>query len=560
MGGRRMRERRFEWRFLLVMVFWASLGWLAMGALDSAMATTPAVQATAGDAHAGSDVPAGDGAHPAGDAHPVGEVPPAGGAHSETDTDAVHADGAQGTDAHADSGHETGAHGGHADLGPLLPLWSCIPFACMLLSIALVPLLAGEFWHHNFGKLSAFWAASLAIPFLIAFKGAALYEILHIIIADYIPFIILIWSLYTVSGGILLKGRLRGTPVVNTAMLVVGTVLASWMGTTGAAMLMIRPFLRANNYRKERTFMVVFFIFLVANIGGSLTPLGDPPLFLGFLHGVDFFWTFKLMPHMLTMAVILLTVYFALDTYFYRKEESRPPADEAEGSRLALEGTYNFFFLFGVVVAVLLSGIIDWGVVNLFGVHRAVADWVRDGFLILMGAFSLAATPGRIRDDNDFTWFPIIEVAYLFIGIFITMIPCLLILKAGADGALAGLINAVKLPAHYFWVAGSLSSFLDNAPTYLTFFNTALGRFYPGMAEPEAVALLMGENALYLKAVSAGAVFFGACSYIGNAPNFMVRSIAEEAGTPMPSFFGYILKYALVFLIPGFILISLIFF
>lgn len=556
MGGRRMRERRFEWRFLLVMVFWASLGWLAMGAFDSVMATTPA-PTTVGD------VPAGDNAHPAGGAHPVGAAPPASGVHSEADTshvDTAQVDAAHGADAHETNGHETGTHGGHADLGPLLPLWSCIPFACMLLSIALVPLLAGEFWHHNFGKLSAFWAASLAIPFLIVFKGAALYEILHIIIADYIPFIILIWSLYTVSGGILLKGRLRGTPVVNTTMLVVGTALASWMGTTGAAMLMIRPFLRANNYRKQRTFMVVFFIFLVANIGGSLTPLGDPPLFLGFLHGVDFFWTFKLVPHMLSMAVILLTVYFGLDTYFYRKEEARPPADEAGGSRLALEGTYNFLFLFGVVVAVLLSGIIDWGMVNLFGVHRAVADWVRDGFLILMGGFSLAATPGRIRDDNDFTWFPIIEVAYLFIGIFITMIPCLLILKAGAEGALAGLINAVKLPVHYFWVAGSLSSFLDNAPTYLTFFNTALGRFYPGMAESEAVALLMGENHLYLKAVSAGAVFFGACSYIGNAPNFMVRSIAEEAGTPMPSFFGYILKYALVFLIPSFILISFIFF
>ncbi|MEJ2643119.1 MAG: sodium:proton antiporter [Desulfosarcinaceae bacterium] len=228
--------------------------------------------------------------------------------------------------------------------------------------------------------------------------------------------------------------------------------------------------------------------------------------------------------------------------------------------RLALEGTYNFVFLGGIVLAVLLSGIFDWGEINVLGVHRAIVDWARDGFLILMGLLSLAATPGRIRDDNDFTWFPIIEVAYLFIGIFITMIPCLLILKAGAEGALAGLINAVNMPAHYFFVTGALSSFLDNAPTYLTFFNTALGRFYPGMPEPQAVALLMSENQIYLKAVSAGAVFFGSCSYIGNAPNFMVRSIAEEAGTPMPSFFGYILKYTLIFLLPTFVLVAFIYF
>ncbi|MDJ0783069.1 MAG: sodium:proton antiporter [Desulfosarcinaceae bacterium] len=532
MWRRRERERRLDWRFLRVMTCWLALVLIGTGALG------------VGWAAAGGTKPQ----------------------HVETTDAADRAPAAHGThDDHAEAAHGTASHGAdhhgaHADLGPILPLWSCIPFACMLLSIALVPLLAGEFWHHHFGKISAFWAASLGIPFLVAFKGAALYEILHIIIADYVPFIILIWSLYTVSGGILLKGRLRGTPLVNSTMLLVGTVLASWMGTTGAAMLLIRPFLRANNYRKQRTFMVVFFIFLVANIGGSLTPLGDPPLFLGFLHGVSFFWTFKLMPHMLTMVVLLLVIYFALDTYFFRKESARPPEAEAGGTRLALEGTYNFIFLFGVVVAVLLSGVIDWGDVNLFGIHRAIADWVRDGFLILMGVFSLAATPGRIRDDNDFTWFPIIEVAYLFIGIFITMIPCLLILKAGADGALAGLINAVRQPTHYFWVTGTLSSFLDNAPTYLTFFNTALGRFYPGMAEPEAVSLLMSENDLYLKAVSAGAVFFGACSYIGNAPNFMVRSIAEEAGTPMPSFFGYILKYALVFLVPAFVLISFLFF
>ena len=449
---------------------------------------------------------------------------------------------------------------GHANIGEFLPLWSCIPFACILLSIALFPLILPDFWHHHFGKISAFWAASLAIPFLVAFKGAALYEILHIILADYVPFIILLWSLYTVSGGILLRGTLRGTPIVNVTILIIGTLLASWMGTTGAAMLLIRPFLRANNYRKNRTFMVVFFIFLVANVGGSLTPLGDPPLFLGFLHGVSFFWTFKILPHMLTVVIILLVIYFVLDTYHYRKEGVSAPEEEGVKEPLKLEGIHNFLFLGGIVGAVLMSGIVDWGEVNTLGIHRSVQDWVRDGLLVVMGILSLVTTPIQIRDDNDFTWFPIIEVAYLFIGIFITMIPCLLILKAGSQGALAFLINGVTQPVHYFWVTGALSSFLDNAPTYLTFFNSALGAFYPGMTEAQAVPLLMTENAIYLKAISAGAVFFGACSYIGNAPNFMVRSISEEAGTPMPSFFGYILKYALIFLIPVFVIVTVVFF
>ena len=449
---------------------------------------------------------------------------------------------------------------GHANIGEFLPLWSCIPFACILLSIALFPLLLPDFWHHHFGKISAFWAASLAIPFLIAFKSAALYEILHIILADYIPFIILLWSLYTVSGGILLRGTLRGTPIVNVTILIIGTLLASWMGTTGAAMLLIRPFLRANNYRKNRTFMVVFFIFLVANVGGSLTPLGDPPLFLGFLHGVSFFWTFKILPHMLTVVSILLVIYFILDTYHYRREGVSAPEEEGVKEPLKLDGIRNFLFLGGIVGAVLMSGIVDWGEINTLGIHRSIQDWVRDSLLILMGILSLVTTPIKIRDDNDFTWFPIIEVAYLFIGIFITMIPCLLILKAGSQGALAFLTNGVTLPVHYFWVTGTLSSFLDNAPTYLTFFNSALGAFYSGMPEAQAVPLLMTENAIYLKAISAGAVFFGACSYIGNAPNFMVLSISEEAGTPMPSFFGYILKYALIFLIPVFVIVTFVFF
>ena len=446
------------------------------------------------------------------------------------------------------------------DLGELLPIWSCIPFACMLLSIALMPLALPNFWHHHFGKVSIFWAAAMAIPFVIAFGGTAVHEIIHIILADYIPFIILLWALYTVSGGILLRGSLRGTPVVNTLMLLVGTVIASWMGTTGAAMLLIRPFLRANSYRKNRSFMVVFFIFLVANVGGSLTPLGDPPLFLGFLHGVSFFWTLKILPHMLLVAGLLLTTYFILDSYYYRKEGAMERPAKGPREPLKLEGTHNFLLLAGIIGAVLMSGVVDWGEVSTVGVHRGIQDWVRDGLLIAIGVMSLVTTRVDVREDNNFTWAPIIEVAFLFIGIFITMLPCLLILKAGPNGAMAFIINSVNQPAHYFWAAGALSSFLDNAPTYLTFFSTALGSFYPGVPEDVSVMHLMGELPDYLAAISAGSVFFGACSYIGNAPNFMVRSIAEEAGTKMPSFFGYVVKYALVFLIPCFVVVTLVFF
>jgi Na+/H+ antiporter NhaD/arsenite permease-like protein len=450
--------------------------------------------------------------------------------------------------------------GKHINLGEILSLYSTIPFIGILLSIALFPLFAPEFWHHHFAKVSAFWAIVIAVPLLIIYKGAAFHSFLHIIVVDYVPFIILLWGLFTISGGILLKGSLRGTPVVNTIMIIIGTILASWMGTTGAAMLLIRPFLRANNYRKNRAFMVVFFIFLVANIGGSLTPVGDPPLFLGFLHGVPFFWTFAILPHMLFTALTLLAIYFALDTYYYRKEGVKHQIDEGEKEPIRLVGSYNFIFLAGVVGSVIFSGLVDWGEVNTLGIHRSIQEWVRDGFIILMGILSLIFTSTKIREDNEFTWFPIQEVAYLFAGIFITMTPCLLLLLAGTKGALGFIVGAVKEPYHYFWVTGILSSFLDNAPTYLTFFTTALGKFYTGIPESTAVSKLIAENPIFLMAISAGAVFFGANTYIGNAPNFMVRSIAEEAGTPMPSFFGYMLKYSIVFLVPVFILVTFIFF
>jgi Na+/H+ antiporter NhaD/arsenite permease-like protein len=453
------------------------------------------------------------------------------------------------------------SEGGHsaAGLGNVLSLYLGIPFVGILLSIALFPLLAPGFWHHHFGKISAFWALALAVPFLILYGGGAFLEIVHIYMADYVPFIILLWSLYTVAGGILVTGSLSGTPLVNVVLLIIGTVIASWVGTTGAAMLLVRPFLRANSWRKRRTHQVVFFIFLVCNIGGALTPLGDPPLFLGFLHGVPFFWTLNLIKPMLFVSVILLVVFFLLDTYYYRKEKA-PPPNSAQGATLRIEGWHNLVFFGGIVGAVLASGLLHMGEVTILTVHRPVADLVRDGALILMGLLSLRTTRLSIRERNEFTWFPILEVAYLFAGIFLTMIPVLDILKAGADGHLAFLIRAVKEPSHYFWITGSLSSFLDNAPTYLVFLNTALGTFSPGAGEREAIHALIRNHAIYLEAVAVGAVFMGANSYIGNAPNFMVRSIAEEVGVRMPSFFGYILKYSLAILVPCFIVVTWVFF
>ncbi len=444
------------------------------------------------------------------------------------------------------------------ELGTKLPLWSTIPFAGILLSIAIFPLVAPEFWHHHYPKVSAFWAIIVAIPLIYVYKGVAIHEILHIYIADYIPFIILLWSLYTVAGGMYLRGTLRGTPLINTLMLAFGTLIASWVGTTGAAMLLIRPFLRANAHRKYRTYQVVFFIFLICNIGGILTPLGDPPLFLGFLHGVPFFFTTKtLFPVLVLNASILLGLFFLIDWYFYKKEETQQPVDE---TKLKLEGLHNLIFLAGIVGAVLFSGMVHLGHVSILGVHREISTLIRDVFMVIMGLLSLKTTPWEIRRANDFTWFPIQEVAYLFAGIFMTMIPPIAILKAGEEGALGWFIESVRDPAHFFWATGILSSFLDNAPTYLTFLNTALGRFFAGIPEKQAIHMLIAQKSIFLEAISAGAVLMGANTYIGNAPNFMVRSIAEEAGVPMPSFFGYILKYSLPILIPVFILTTFVFF
>jgi Na+/H+ antiporter NhaD/arsenite permease-like protein len=385
---------------------------------------------------------------------------------------------------------------------------------------------------------------------------------------DYFPFIIMLWALFTIAGGIVLKGNLTGTPLSNTILLTVGTLIASWVGTTGASMIMIRPVLRANASRRKKAHIVCFFIFLVANIGGSLTPLGDPPLFLGFLHGVPFFWTLKLLPEMLFASSILLGIFFLVDRYYYRREPHEVSmGNHREKVPIHLKGWHNFFFLAGVVGAILLSGIMKWGETTIFGIAIQKQNILRDLLMIGMGMLSLRFTKKQLRKANEFSWEPIKEVAYLFAGIFMTIIPALAILKAGSEGAFAFLVNAVKEPYHYYWISGGLSSFLDNAPTYLTFFNSALGKLQ--IPEQMVGQILLGgggdcfvyqEFISFLKAISVGSVFMGANTYIGNAPNFMVKSIAEEAGVGMPSFFGYMFKYSIPILIPLFIMVTFVFF
>ena len=440
--------------------------------------------------------------------------------------------------------------------GADLSIYWVLPFAGILLSIAVFPLLAPNFWHHHFGKISAFWALLFIAPFLFKVGfSITLYELLHVGLLEYIPFIILLLALFTISGGVQITGSLVGKPIVNTVLILIGTILASWMGTTGASMLLIRPLIRANKDRQKKVHIIVFFIFLVANIGGSLTPLGDPPLFLGFLKGVNFFWTTTAMfLPMLFMVICLLAIFFALDTYFYNREEALPIQEVYEPIRL--KGSFNLILLGGVLGGVLLSGFWKPHIqFDIYYVHLELQNVVRDFILLGLTIVSLKLTPIQIRKANEYTSFPIIEVAKLFAGIFVTIIPAIAILKSGTDGSLGIIINSVSNDAGpinymYFWATGILSSFLDNAPTYLVFFNTAGG-------DP---SLLMGDLSQTLLAISAGAVFMGANTYIGNAPNFMVKSISESSGIEMPSFFGYFFKWSVPILTPLFILVSIIFF
>ncbi|MCK6427321.1 MAG: sodium:proton antiporter [Burkholderiaceae bacterium] len=446
-----------------------------------------------------------------------------------------------------------------ADLdGASLAAWWGVPFAGVLLSIAIFPLVAPFVWHHHYGKITAAWAVAFLIPFAAVFgPGVAGVTLVHALVAEYIPFIILLTALFTVAGGIFIRGNFHGSPGFNCLLMAIGAVLASFMGTTGASMLMIRPLIRANDNRRHNAHVIVFFIFIVSNAGGSLTPLGDPPLFLGFLKGVEFFWTLRhIFPETLFLIGALMAIFWLLDTWFYRREGVEKVDPTPDTPSFGIEGRINFLFLLGIVAMVLLSGTWKPGIsFDIAGTPVGLEQLVRDGALLAITAASLHFTPARARQQNEFSWAPMAEVAKLFAGIFITIAPVLAMLKAGTAGAFAPVVQLVTapdgqpIPAMYFWASGLLSSFLDNAPTYLVFFNLAGG-------DP---AVMMTTLAPVLAAVSAGSVFMGANSYIGNAPNLMVKAIAEERGVKMPSFFGYMAWSAAV-LIPLFGLMTLIWF
>jgi Na+/H+ antiporter NhaD/arsenite permease-like protein len=411
------------------------------------------------------------------------------------------------------------------ELGQSLSLWAVVPFAGLLLSIALLPLRAPHFWenHKNKALVAFLWSLPIAVYFLFQ----APHELI-LSMKDYSSFLLLLTALFIISGGIVLKGDLKATPEVNTLFLLIGAVLANFIGTTGASMLLIRPLLQTNSERRHTLHIPIFFIFLVSNIGGSLTPLGDPPLFMGLIKGVPFFWTLRLFPLWAFMVAGVLAIFYILDRHHYHREECRDLIrDRRRVVPLHMTGTINFLWIAGVIAAIFLP------------------FPQREGVLILMSVTSLLTTKRQCRTDNKFTYSPILEVAILFAGIFVTMIPALLILNA------RGVELGITQPWHFFWAAGSLSSFLDNTPTYLAFFSMAQGLGLNGD--------MMGIPTIFLKAISAGAVFMGANSYIGNGPNFMVKAIAEEYKLKMPSFFGY-MAYSCAVLIPLFIVVTLLFF
>lgn len=443
---------------------------------------------------------------------------------------------------------------GHPSLGETLPMWSILPFAGLLLSIALLPMVAEHFWHKNRNQLlvAVGWASPVFLGLLWVWGTDynhlghdAGHNLVHAA-EEYISFIALLGSLYVISGGILLRGDLEGRPLVNTTFLAIGAVIANVIGTTGASMLLIRPMLRTNSEREHTWHIPLFFIFLVSNIGGALTPIGDPPLFLGYLRGIDFFWTLtNLWPVWLGTVLVLLAMFFALDTFQYGKENKKSRVDDAAALEpLRLEGNLNFLLLAGVIASVLL-----------LSPDKASPDfrdyYAREIAMGLLTVISLFSTSTSIRERNNFEYGPILEVAALFVGIFVAMIPATALLQAHGQAL------PIHEPWQYFWITGGLSAFLDNAPTYVTFAALACGNF-DTCTTAENLAPLMGpESSAVLQAISLGAVFLGAGSYIGNGPNFMVRAIAEQSGYKMPSFFGYC-GYAFVFLVPVFIVMSLL--
>lgn len=445
-----------------------------------------------------------------------------------------------------------------SNIGENLPLWLCIPFAGMLLSIAIMPLVKGEWWEKNRIWAVIAWSLLFLIPFGAMYGGGVAVEhFAEVIIGDYLTFIVLLFGLFCVSGNISLEGDLQGNPAVNVVMLLIGTMLASWIGTTGASMLMIRPIIRANKWRARKVQIMVFFIFLVSNIGGCLTPVGDPPLLMGFTNGVGFFWSLRLFPIMMLNVIILLIAFYIIDRKAYKKDlaQGLRPKFKAEKEKLHLVGAHNIIFLVMIVGAVILSGVLPIinksfaKGINICGTTLSFAAIIEIVIILTAAFLAFKTTNKSVRYNNHFTWDAIEEVAVLFIGIFVTMIPALLILKS--HGSDLGLTH----PWQYFWMTGALSSFLDNTPTYLVFFTTAAS-----MGFKQGVSTFLGTiPQIMLMAISCGAVFMGANTYIGNAPNFMVSAIAEENGIKMPSFFGYML-WSLSCLIPVFLIDMLIFF
>ncbi len=429
--------------------------------------------------------------------------------------------------------------------GATLPLWTLLPFGGLLLSIALIPLRNAAWWRKGYPWVSLGFGLPTLLYFLFLAEGWGP-RYLHTL-QEYVSFIVLLGALFVVSGGILLAGHLVGSPFVNAALLATGALLASVVGTTGASMLLIRPLLQANRHRKRRAHLVVFFIFLVSNVGGCLTPLGDPPLFLGYLRGVPFAWTFGLAGPWAGMSLALLATFFVVDYACFRRERGAL-ADEAAGlgDPLRLEGGWNLLPLGGIVATVYLSGRYGWHE-RAWGLQEAV--------MAMLALLSYRLTRSRIHEANRFNFHPILEVAILFAGIFATMVPALAVLEA-ASARWPGL--SLSEPWQYFWATGLLSSVLDNAPTYLSF--TALASGQMGVDAGHLGNLLAAGDGLgerFLAAISLGAVFMGAMTYIGNGPNFMVKAIAEEDGVPMPSFLGY-LGWSCGILLPLFALFSII--
>lgn len=431
-----------------------------------------------------------------------------------------------------------------------------VPFVGMLLSIALGPTLMPKFWHQHYFKIASAWAVICIAFLLLKFDSSMVLGALnHTILHDYLPFVILIGSLFVITSGIHINIAGQGTPLTNVSVLTIGGLLASFIGTTGAAMLLIRPLIRLNSYRQKKAHVIVFFIFIVANIGGSLTPLGDPPLFLGYLKGVSFTWTAShLFLPWLTVMLPLLAIFYALDRYFFEREPLSEMVEmNDEEPKIQIEGLLNLIPLLGVVFVVWLSGTwADSPYIGIFDLKLAHA--VRDVMLIVFGVISWLITPSFIHHENNFSWEPFAEVAKIFIAIFVTIIPVIAMLHAGLEGPFAKLLihaNPYGNPDNnfYFWAAGLLSAFLDNAPTYLVFFHMAGGQ----------AGILMTALNDTLIAISCGAVFMGALSYIGNAPNFMVRAIAENSSIKMPSFIGYI-GWSFSILIPLFLLLDYLYF